>query len=111
MTGSAVIGVSVGSSLPGRSGSSVGTSGTSSAMTRPWLATLVTLAGRGLSMVTWKVTVAVPVSPPMVPSATATVLSPAVFPVVTAPWLVVTLPTTRAVLAPGVSVKTTLAAS
>ena len=111
MTGSAVIGVGVGSSLPGPSGSSLGVLGTPSPETKPWFSTEVVLAGRGLSMVTRNVRVALPPLPGMVPKATATVASPAVLPVVTEPWLGVTLPTTRVVLVPGVSVKTTLAAS
>ena len=47
----------------------------------------------------------------IVPMATLTLVSPAVLPVVTVPWLVVTEPAARVVLASGVSLKTTASAS
>ena len=72
----------------------------------PWLETDVTPAGSGLSIVTSKLTVTL-LPPAMLPTSTPTVVSPIPLPLLTVPAVVCTLPTTSAVLAPGLSVKVT----
>jgi len=99
-------GVTVGSSAVPVSGSSVGTEIPPSPVTRPWLATLEIAVGKGEFTVTSKVMVTVSETA-RVPMFTLTVVSPAVLPVVTVPCDVVTEPTTKVVLASGVSVKST----
>src|SRR5438105_4503274 len=62
--GAAVTGVAVASFAADVAGSSVGVAGSSLLVITPWLATCVTPAGSGVSIVTRKLMVAAPASPP-----------------------------------------------
>src|SRR6185369_15935971 len=107
ITGAETTGMTVGSVGPGGPGSSVSTPvGSEEVTTLPWQEICVTPAGKGLLIVTSKVTVTVAPSA-MVPMLTATLVSPPVLPVVTEPCVVVTEPTASAVLAGAGLVKIT----
>src|SRR6266545_4732255 len=93
-TGAAVIGVSVGSPGVGVLGSSVGTAGPLAGAATPWLLMRTTPAGSGLLIVTRKLIVTLAPPPGIVPISMLGLVSPAVLPLVTAPWLVCTEPTT-----------------
>jgi hypothetical protein len=86
-------------------GSSLATSPVWVLVTVAWALTVVTPTGNGSSTTTSKA-ISVPAKVGTAPTSTATVGSPAL-PPVTVPRLVVTEPSTRLVLASGVSVKPT----
>src|SRR3954471_1867563 len=104
--GCTISGVTVGSPGAGVAGSFVGTTGSWSLLTVPWLATCLTPAGSVVATRTSKVIVALPPAPGMVPRLTITGGVP-VFPPTIVPWLVVTELITSVVFASGVSLKIT----